>query len=388
MKRILILAACLLALLSCGKQKTTVSVRDLAAIVTERGLAVANPGDYRGSILHYGMAEYALASGDSLYFNDLVERLLAYGRGEVEMYARNNFINFDAGGIGAYLLAFQGCDTLRAQVLENYARMWAEQPRSTDNVMNAIHNQKNNRVFIDMLASVTPANLYGGLLEGDREKIDYAVDVTLYLYDILHDDATGLVHQARGYGDPEHISEDCWSRGNGWGALALMSLMKDLPADHPRRAEVEDLCASFFSSLVKFQDRKGLWHQEITDLSSYPEVSGTAFILGGLGSAIETGILPAKKYRKAFVKGLQGMLSYIDPDGSVGHTCKGCLNPGEGTKEDYKAMPYYYNEDHSFGPVRFALAQALRLGIESVEICGPLGYANEGDRVEKPVKKQ
>ncbi len=386
MKRILILAACLLVLLSCGKEKTTVDIRELAGVITERGLAVADPGNYRGSVLYYGMAEYALASGDSLCLENVVDRLLAYGRGEVEISFWNNFINFECGGVGAYLLAFQGCDTLRAQVLENYARMWAEQPRSTENVMNAFHQQKNNRVFIDMLVSVTPANLYGGLLEGSQEKIDYAVDATLKLFDILRDQSTGLVHQARGWGDPEHISEDCWSRGNGWASVALMSLMKDLPADHPRRAEVEDLCASFFSSLVKFQDRKGLWHQEITDHSSYPEMSGTAFILSGLGTAVECGILPQKKYRKAFEKGLKGLFTYIDPDGSVGHTCRGCLHPGEGTKEDYKAVPYYYNEDHSFGPVMFALAQALRLGIESVEICGPLGSSNEGDREERPEK--
>ena len=386
MKRFLPFLLIPVLFLSCAKEKSVVNLRDLAAVVTERGIQVSDPGNYQGSIFHYGMAEYALASEDSIYTAKLVDRLLGYGRGEYEMYARRNFINFDGGGIGAYLLAFQGCDTLKAQVLENYANMWENQPRSTDGVMNAIHNQKNNRVFIDMLASVTPANLYGGLLEGNKEHIDYAVDVTLYLFDVLKDESTGLVHQARGWGEPEHISEDCWSRGNGWGAVALISLMRDLPADHPRRAEVEALSASFFKSLVKFQDKKGLWHQEITDPTSYPETSGSAFILAGLGSAIEMGILP-EKYRKSFVKGLEGLLSYVDPDGSIGHTCKGCLNPGKGTKEDYKAMPYYYNEPHACGPVMFAIAQALRLGIETVTLSAPMGSANEGDRAEKPQKK-
>lgn len=386
MKRIFALASCLLVLLSCGKEKTTVDIRELAGVITERGLAVADPGNYRGIRLFAGMADYALASGDSVYLENLVERLLGYGRKEYPMYAKNNFLHFNGGGSAAFLLAFQGIDTLRAQVLESYADMWENQPRSTDGVMQAMFNQKNNRIFIDMLASVTPANLYGGLLEGDREKIDYAVDATLHVFDVLRDHSTGLVHQARGWGDPEHISEDCWSRGQGWASIALTNLMRDLPADHPRRAEVEELCASFFTSLVKFQDRKGMWHQEVTDHSSYPEASGTAFILEGLGSAIEEGIIPWKYY-KNFERGLKGLLSYIDPDGSVGHTCTGCLNPGEGTKEDYKAKPYYYNEDHAFGPVLGALAQALRLGIETIDLPAPLGSANKGDRVEKPKKK-
>ena len=389
MRRLVLCFFCFLTLVPAfSRTKVTVSVRETAQAVKGCGERYIVQGNYRGGVFNSGVAEYALASGDKAILDRLVEQLLAIGRGEYPMYARNNFLHTPAGGVGAYMLAWHGCEVLKPQVLANHAYMWENQPRSSDGVMNAIHNRKDNRIFVDMLATVAPTNLYGGLLAGEPGHVDYAVKTTLYvLKDVLYDKSTGLVHQARGWGDPAHISEDCWSRGQGWVARALMCLMRDLPANHPQRAEMEAFCASFFKSLVKFQDKNGLWHQEVTDFSSYPETSGSAFILAGLGTAIEGGILPQKKYRKAFVKGLQGLMSYIDPDGSVGHTCKGCLNPGKGTKEDYKAMPYYFNEDHAFGPVLLALAQGLRLGIETVELAAPMGSANEGDRHEKPEKK-
>ena len=380
-------AAVLLAGISSAKPKYTVHIRSVADSVRFCGARYIDPGNYRGGVFHYGVAEYAVASADRTCLDWLVDRLLAVGRGEYPMYARNNFLHTPAGGTGAYMLAWHDVEVLRPQVLKNHAYMWENQPRSTDGVMNAIHNRKDNRVFVDMLATIAPTNLYGGLLAGEPEHVDYAVKTTLYmLKDVLYDKSTGLVHQARGWGDPAHVSEDCWSRGEGWASLALMCLLRDLPATHPLRPDLEAFSASFFKALVKFQDKQGLWHQEVTDHSSYPETSGSAFILAGLGAAIEYGVLPAK-YRRNFVRGMQGLLGYIDPDGGIGHTCKGCLNPGKGTKEDYKAMPYYYNESHAFGPAMFALAQALRLGIETVDLSAPMGSANEGDRHEPPVKK-
>lgn len=56
------------------------------------------------------------------------------------------------------------------------------------------------------------------------------------------------------------------------------------------------------------------------------------------------------------------------------------LAPGDGSKEAYKLRHYYYNEPHAFGPVVFALAQAIRLGFKEVVLDSPLGSANEVDR--------
>lgn len=61
----------------------------------------------------------------------------------------------------------------------------------------------------------------------------------------------------------------------------------------------------------------------------------SAFEVLGLGIILEKELLP-KKYRKKFLKGLKAYENYIESDGSVRHTCIGCLSPDKGTKADYK----------------------------------------------------
>jgi len=74
-------------------------------------------------------------------------------------------------------------------------------------------------VFIDMAFAVTPFLLYCGLAFNRDDYIDLAVFETMELFNILMDNETGLVHQGRGFQGLNSISQDNWSRGNGWGHL-------------------------------------------------------------------------------------------------------------------------------------------------------------------------
>jgi unsaturated rhamnogalacturonyl hydrolase len=64
-----------------------------------------------------------------------------------------------------------------------------------------------------------------------------------------------------------------------------------------------------------------------------------------------------------YLRGLRGYAQYIAPDGTVYHTCRGCLNPGKGTIAEYKQVPPVINDTHAFGPVILAFGQAHSLGI-------------------------
>ena len=99
---------------------------------------------------------------------------------------------------------------------------------------------------------------------------------------------------------------------------------------------------------------------------TYTETSGSGLILYTIGRGLERGILP-ETYREVFLKGLRGMLGYIALDGSIYHTCRGCLAPGQGKIEDYMNWPWVRNDVHAFGPVALAFGQALRLGIAEIE---------------------
>ena len=110
-------------------------------------------------------------------------------------------------------------------------------------VLVADFNQvQNNPIFIDCALAVTTYLLYTGLLVNNQEYIDYAVWMTTSMWDILYDADSGLIHQARGCkGHPEgFITEDCWSRGNGWMSMAFAKSVSQI-ISHKRTVEIHTI---------------------------------------------------------------------------------------------------------------------------------------------------
>ena len=134
---------------------------------------------------------------------------------------------------------------------------------------------------------------------------------------------------------------------------------------HLTRA-AEKLFTGFAEACLKFQDREGLWHHEMTLPDSFTETSGSGLLLHGIGVGLARGLLPEETYRGPFLKGLEGYLRYIDDDGTVHNTCEGCRNPGDGSIAAYLTKRPIVNDAHAFGPVILAFGVASRLGIHSI----------------------
>lgn len=355
----------------------------IAERVLDKGLATIDMGLYPGSLLMHGMSELAVEKKDPQLLQRTLDLFADFKSKKIE--GRGSFISYAAGGSGAaYLDYLQKTDQLSEQVLQHADQMFREQKRSSEGIITANWAKDSlDQVFIDIAFAVTPYLLYAGLKYQKPEYVDVAVFETLELFKLLKDH-NGLLHQARGFNGLDVISEDNWSRGNGWGAFALATLVRDLPDSHPQKAAVNLLAKNFFSTILKFQNEEGLWHQEMSDPTSYVETSGSGLMLYGLGIAIEKKIL-AKSTLSNFKKGLSGYLSYIAEDGSVSHTCRGCLSPGKGTKQDYKDRRWIYNDPHAFGPVVLAFNQAAKLGIKRIKPLTSLGlYADNPDLPGKP----
>lgn len=388
MKRIFVISIALVLSVFTYCQSTLVDVHDVAVKVAEKGLSAIDLGDYKGSCLLHSLSDLALASGDSADMARIENILLGFTDGRVKPTPGNSFYSYNVGGSGAAWLAYEGAKSLLPQVRKGAEYTWNNQLRNLDDVMIPFYySLDKNPVFIDVAFAITPFFLYAGLCEKNDEYIDYSVYQIMQIYKDLKDDESGLLQQARGVAQLKKgdKSTDNWSRGNGWGSMAFTALMRDLPKKHSQRKAVLEAAKEFYLSCLKYQDENGLWHQEMTDFSSYVETSGSALLLAGIGAAIESKVL-GKKYLPQFEKGLKSLLAYIDADGSVGHTCMSNLAPGDGSKEAYKLRHYYYNEPHAFGPVVFALSQAIRLGFKEVVLDSPLGSANEVDRPKTYVR--
>ena len=348
-----------------AQNNQSVKTTEIAETVLEKGLNSMDLGLYPGTLLMHGMSELALLKPSDKMLDETIELFLKYKSGEIE--GRGSFISYKAGGSGAaYLVCKNKAGVLKEQVKTVAQKMVENQRRSSEGILTKNWKKdERDRIFIDMAFAVTPYLLYSGLAFDNEEYIDLAVYETLELFRILRDENTGLVRQARGFRGKGTISEDNWSRGNGWGAFALSILARDLPESHPKRKEVEKLAKSFFKAVLRHQDDNGLWHQEMSNPDSYVETSGSGLLLYGLGILLEKELLP-KRYRKNFIKGLEEYALYIGKEGSVSHTCTGCLMPGMGKKEDYIKHPWALNDHHAFGPAVLAFTEATKMGIDEI----------------------
>lgn len=366
MKRTLLSLAFLCLLCACSADR--VDIARTAASVAGRAEHYTDPRHYAGTVYTQAMAELYRTTGDDFWRERTCAILDRFACGQWQGYG--SFISYKIGGTAAPEMVLYGCESYRAMALAAADSMFTHQPRNADGIMlppwpAAIEK---NGVFVDPVFAVTPYLLYAGLAADKQEWIDYAAWMTLRTFADLADTSSGLVHQARGINSMAEgqLTGDCWSRGNGWGAMALGALMRDLPQDNRYYGEVCDLARRYFDAVLKYQDEQGLWHQEMTWPQSFTEISGSSLLLYGLGSGIESGVLPAE-WRGAFEKGIAGLLQYIDERGNVANTCSGCLAYKDGSKEAYASHAYFCNEQHAFGPALLALGQALRLGVRKVK---------------------
>lgn len=353
-----------------AQQQRNYSTRELIMSIYKQGLKHTEVDFYAGTLMTHAVSEYAVFTENKKLQEELIAIYKKFSSGEIK--AKGSLVSYESGGSGAAFLAYNGITTtLDNQVADAALKMMQHQKRSPEGLITA-NFATDDKIFIDVAFAVTPYLLYAGLKESNQDYIDMAVTETLELFNILNDNSTGLLHQARGFNGKDSISEDNWSRGNGWGAFALAILVRDLPTSHPKYEEVVALAQQFFIATIKYQNKEGLWHQEITDNSSYVETSGSGLLLYGLGVMLEKKLVD-KKYMYNFQLGLRGYTSYIGSDGSVSHACFSCLAPNNGTKNDYKLRPWVFNDHHAFGPAILALSQAVKMGIETIKPLKRLG---------------
>lgn len=319
---------------------------------------------YTGILSLHAYARLALASGSAAILATCRDLLLPFVRGERRV--GGNFVTYECGGNATALLLQQGkLPEARDAVRRGAEDLIRNAPRDDQGIFSMPNRPTRDLVWIDVAFAVTPFLLYAGLALGEDGYLAEAAAQARMLYDLLRDPAQGLLHQCKHFAGPGKLSEDHWSRGNGWALLALAELVRDLPDGDPRRAPVAARFCDLVHACLAVQDDDGLWHQELTVPASYVETSGTGLILYAVGVGLERGLLDAS-VMDAYRRGLSGYLEYVRDDGAVYHTCRGCLCPGAGTVLDYMARAPLLNDPHAFGPVTLAYGQAYRLGIEAV----------------------
>tara|TARA_R100000027_G_scaffold27499_2_gene19916 strand:+ start:684 stop:1787 length:1104 start_codon:yes stop_codon:yes gene_type:complete len=342
--------------------------RELALAIAKKHKAVHRNFDhYAGVVTMHGLARIATeADADVDSCRDIVAEVAPYADGEREWNA--NFPNYYCGGNATAWLFKEGLLPDALGTIEHYAdEILNVAPRSSDGILTMVRGTNQQKIWIDVAFAVTPFLVFAGVAMGREDYLREAYLQTSKMVEIFRNTETGLLHQSRDFNGPGKLSEDHWSRGNGWGAYALAELALELPVGHPLKKHSVEMLLDLIDSALNYQDRNGLWHQEMSDLDSrgsYVETSGSGLLLYAVGRCLEAGI-GKPEWRTAFTRGLSGLLDYITEDLDIFHTCRGCLCPGGGSKLEYRAMAPVRNDVHAFGPYVLAFGQASRIGIEN-----------------------
>lgn len=314
---------------------------------------------YYGLLALYGLAQVCHEQGD---FSPCEELLARYPDGVKHPYY--NFPCYRLGGNAAAWAAFKGL--MEIPLLDDFAKATMAGPKGRDGLLCMPGSEARSAIWIDVATAVTPFMLFAGLARNNDAYIDFGAEQCFGMYEALLDSENGLLHQSRGFLEPmERCSEDHWSRGNGWGYLALAELVQYLPENSPHREKAQRYYKDLSAAFLPWQSDRGLWRQEITEEASWEETSGTALILYGMGIGIRLGLLDRDAYLDAFRKGLDGLLRYgTNEDFSTELSCPGCLCPGDGSKRAYmEEKQPQHDEHHSFGAYMLALVEAHRNGI-------------------------
>ena len=171
------------------------------------------------------------------------------------------------------------------------------------------------RIWIDDMFMITAVQSQAYLATGDRKYFDRAAkEMVLYLDKIQLEN--GLF-----YHSPDaHFS---WARGNGWMAVGMAEMLRNMPKDNPNKARIMEGYRKMMASLLKFQEKDGMWRQIIDDPEAWKETSGTAMFTYAMITGVKNGWLDKKTYGAAARKGWLALITYINQDDELTEVCEG-----------------------------------------------------------------
>lgn len=198
---------------------------------------------YTGILSLHAYARLALISGNPAVLDDSRRHLLPLVRGELKFKA--NFTNYYCGGNGSAFLYWQGKLPEAEAALRQAAEDTLHNARRDEEGIFCMPGAEWDKIWIDVAFAVTPFLLFTGLAFKEDVYIEEAFQQTRKMVRIFRNPDNNLLHQARGFTAPGVLSQDHWSRGNGWGILALAELVQYLPPTDPRRPELKPCSRSW-----------------------------------------------------------------------------------------------------------------------------------------------
>ena len=206
------------------------------------------------------------------------------------------------------------------------------------------------RYWIDDMYMITILQVEAYRATGDRKYLDRDANEMAAYLDKLQQ-PNGLFYHAP---DVPFF----WGRGDGWVAAGMAETLRELPADHPKRARILQGYKLMMAALLKYQGKDGMWRQLIDHDEAWPETSSSAMFTFALITGVKNGWLDAATYGPAARKAWIAVTGYIDQNNDTTSVCAGTnkLN----SLEYYLARPRRTGDFHGQAPILWAASALLR----------------------------
>ncbi len=196
----------------------------------------------------------------------------------------------------------------------------------------------------------------------------------------LKDPKTGLYYHGwdeskqMGWADKETgCSPNFWGRSMGWYAMALVDVLDNFPAQHPKRKQLEKLFKDYMEAVLRIREPKTmLWYQVLDRAGSagnYPEASASSMFVYAMAKGVNKGYLP-KEFRVAATESYNAIfkqLVTVDEQGIVSlHDVVRVSGLGgnpyrDGSYEYYISEPKRTNDFKGYGPLMLAAIEMEKL---------------------------
>ncbi len=159
-----------------------------------------------------------------------------------------------------------------------------------------------------------------------------------------------------------------WGRGNGWVAVGMAELLRDLPASNPHHTRILAGYRKMMTALLASQGADGMWRQLLDKPESWAETSCTGMFTFAFVTGVKNGWLDAATYAPATRQAWLALVGYLEADANIREVCIGTNKSRQVTGTDdlnvqydfYLARPRKSGDLHGQAPILWTAAAFLR----------------------------
>ena len=292
--------------------------------------------EYSNSIVLHGMEKVYNQVNDANYLNYIQTYVDNYVNTDGTFKAGVTLVSLDRIHPGILLLflyektglaKYQTAATTLRNVLVGAGASYAPYRTPVNKIFWHKQAGYDNIMMLDGMYMAHPFLAKYGKMFGDNAAIDTAVNQTLFAYNQLYVSSNKLVkHAWKEPGTPgtpaswtpdgAGNSPSVWSRAMGWYMMAVVDILKYVPAGHPKRAQLITALGNMAAGIKASQDpTTHLWYQVVNQTSAslsgnYLETSGSAMFVYALKTACDSGWISSATYLSTAQQGWDGLKTY------------------------------------------------------------------------------